>query len=247
MIGGRTRKLRGAAFALAVLAACGADPDFNAASRANTQPGWEAYLRSHPDGRHAAEARARLEELREAGDWRKAQALATEAGYQQYLGDHPQGAHAHDALVAIASLNLATPAPAQAAAAPVVAAPRPPAAPAQPPVASANAVRAAFRVQLGAFSGSAAAASGYWRRLLAKHSELSNFQPSIDAGSAADGRPVHRLQVVGLERDAAESLCRELTGWGSPCVVVAPKKEGQKLTRSVKAPADTDREATPNN
>ena len=90
-----------------VAAGCGGDSDFDKAARANTTVAWDDYLRAHPDGTHAHEARARLAALVEDGEWQRAHAADTADAYQRYLRGYPQGAHAHDALVAIANLNLA--------------------------------------------------------------------------------------------------------------------------------------------
>ncbi|MBS0375856.1 MAG: SPOR domain-containing protein [Proteobacteria bacterium] len=126
-----------------LLGGCG-DPDFEAASRANTPAAFEEYLQAHPDGAHVREARERLNQLSDDRDWDRAHAAATAESYQKYLRSYPQGAHTHEALIAIANLNLgaptSTPAPASvsapdAAAARVPAAAVAPKAEAPPPAA----------------------------------------------------------------------------------------------------------------
>lgn len=99
---------RGALCAVAlVLAGCGSDREYDAAVRANTVVGFDDYLRLHPDGSHAAEARAHLAALVEDREWQRAHTTGSVDAYQQYLRGYPSGAHARDALIAIADLNTA--------------------------------------------------------------------------------------------------------------------------------------------
>jgi len=236
----------GAASALALLlwlpAGCGSDADFDRAARSNTAAAWDDYLRVHPDGQHAREARARLAALLENQEWQRAQAAGSADSYQRYLRSYPQGAHAHDALVAIAGLNLARapagamsagPAPSPSpAGAPEPAAPEPAPAPASrvpPPVAAVAppqgppaATAGAFRVQLGSFAGGSAAAERAWRELSARHPQLAGRTPLITPSRSTDGRTLTRLQLEGFDRAGAEALCRALVERNDPCVTVAP-------------------------
>jgi hypothetical protein len=229
-----------AALLALVAAGCGTDADFDNAARINTAVGWDDYLRSHPDGPHAREARERLATLVEDREWQRAHAADTADAYQRYLHGYPQGAHAHDALVAIANLNLAT-APARdapaasaaagageeakrARAAPVPApapAPAPVRAPAAPPARAAPAAAEGVRVQLGAY-GSSARADRAWRSLQERYPDFATRTPLIAAARAADGSSVYRLQIGGLEQPAAQALCRSLAANHDPCIVVPP-------------------------
>jgi hypothetical protein len=236
----RLARARVAAALLALLiAGCSADADFDNAVRANTAVAWDDYLRTHPDGPHAHEARERLAALVEDREWQRAHAADTADAYQRYLHGYPQGAHAHDALVAIANLNLAgapsRDAPvAPAAAPPPAEAPRPapgPATPALParappaPVAAPAPAEApapqGYRVQLGAY-GTSARADHAWRELQQRYPQLAPRTPLIAAARAADGSSVYRLQVAGLERPAAQALCAGLAANHDPCIVVPP-------------------------
>lgn len=248
-----------AALSLALLATgCGGDAEFDNAARANTTVAWDDYLRAHPDGTHAREARARLAALLEDGEWQRAHAADTADAYQRYLRGYPQGAHAHDALVAIANLNLAAtpateapteapaatkpaagtieratappaPAPAVAAAPAAIAPPATRGRAAGPPRAAATAsptpraeASGGFRVQLGAFGDGSAVAERVWRDLSARYPDLAARTPLITAARAANGREIHRLQVAGFDRAAAESLCAALATHKDPCLVVPP-------------------------
>jgi len=214
---------------------CGGDADYDQAARTGTAAAWNAYLRAHPDSGHAQDAQARLAAL-EDGDWQRAHASDTPAAYQQYLRSYPQGAHAHDALVAIANLNLGAPpaaaapgeAPATAAPPPVGTAVTAPAA--QQPGAGASAATGAasqprapgrYRVQLGALRDRATA-ERVWGELVARYPGLAAQSPLIGTARTANGREVFRLQVAGLERAAAESLCATLAAGQDPCILIAP-------------------------
>ena len=103
------RALRGAlclGFIIA-LGACSSDREFDAAVRANTVVAFDDYLRLHPDGSHAGEARTHLAALLEAREWERAHAAGNLDAYQQYLRGYPQGQHVREALSAIADLNMA--------------------------------------------------------------------------------------------------------------------------------------------
>ena len=93
--------------AVLLVAGCGSDREYDAAVKASTVGGFDDYLRLHPDGAHAAEARAHLAALVEEREWQRAHTTDTVDAFQQYLRGYPSGAHAHDALVAIADLNTA--------------------------------------------------------------------------------------------------------------------------------------------
>ncbi|HXQ31964.1 MAG TPA: SPOR domain-containing protein [Steroidobacteraceae bacterium] len=104
--------------AVLLVAGCGADRDYQAAERANTVVAFDDYLRLHPDGAHAREARAHLAVLVEEREWQRAHTADTADAYQQYLRGYPDGQHAHDAQAAIANLKLAATPTTEAAAQP---------------------------------------------------------------------------------------------------------------------------------
>ena len=352
---------------LLLVAGCENDAAFEAAERANTPASWEEYLRQHPDGSNAREARERLAARIDDREWFRADEAHTQAAYESYLRAYPQGIHSHEGLLAIANLNLVVPppkkeavaevqlvappepvlrkpsagaieratkpgsatsaqpkpspagapakvavddaakvarspagiAPAKASAAAVaaaikasppapvpqpatkpavvasetkpkvaavVAAPAPqpavkiaavasapakaPApAPAAAPVSPSKPVRPTpaegsapakvatepaalraedargYRVQLGAFfSEGSATAERVWTQLQSRYTVLRERHPIIAAARSADGRSIYRLQVGGLERDAAETLCASLAAEHDPCIVIAPLK-----------------------
>lgn len=112
----------------------------------------------------------------------------------------------------------------------VVAQPKPaaqakPAAPAKPaaspPVVVARDEAGDWAVQLGAFGKGEAAALQHWQRLQrAVPAATNGLQPDI--GAPVDGKPFHRLRIVGLTREHARELCAAVRGAGEGCVVTAP-------------------------
>lgn len=231
---------RGALATVLLLAAgCGVDRDYDAALRANTIVAFDDYLRLHPDGAHAADARTHLAALVEDREWQRAQSRASVDAYQQYLRGYPGGAHAKDALQAIADFNMAAlpsteaapgPAPppaSTAAGAPRGAIVRPPAPTPAPPLARASAPAVAatetrgVRLQLGAFGGEAAARAA-WKRIGARHPELASHALMLSPATLADGRRIERLQLGGFDRDSAAAACAVLAKGREPCLVIPP-------------------------
>lgn len=102
------------------------DPEiaaWEAARAADTVQSMEAYLRDHPQGAHAGEARDRLAALTpppptpEMLAWAEAEAQDTPAAMWTYLKAYPQGMHArlaHEALRGYAMPQAPAPAPAPA-------------------------------------------------------------------------------------------------------------------------------------
>ena len=227
---------------------CGTDSEYETAVHTNTVAAYDDYLRLHPDGSHAAEARAHLAGLVEDREWQRARAAGSADAYQQYLRGYPSGVHTHDALMAIADLNLAaapsgeaptaspTPTPSPAAKPPAAsppvkgpiaraAAPAPKLAAVPPKAAVANETHAAptgasgVRIQLGAF-GAKSGADAAWHRLTGRYPELASRTPLVAAGKSADGHDIERLQVGGFSRESASAMCAALAAKHDACLVV---------------------------
>ena len=101
------RKFRYASVAvfIFVLNACDSEPkDWEAAQADGSAEAYLAYLEDHPDGSHAAEARALRGTLLESAAWEEARAADTEDSYARYLESWTEGAHAHEAQVRRAGL-----------------------------------------------------------------------------------------------------------------------------------------------
>ena len=78
-----------------------------------------------------------------------------------------------------------------------------------------------WTVQLGAFGKGEAAALQHWQRLQrAAPDAVAGLQP--DVAGPVEGKPFHRLRVVGLSRERARELCVAVRAAGEGCVVTAP-------------------------
>jgi SPOR domain len=120
-----------------------------------------------------------------------------------------------------------TPKPAPKSAPKPVAAATPAPAPAPTPVAPPAAALASasvggdWSVQLGAFGKGEAAALQHWARLQrAVPAAVAGLQPEV--AGPLEGKPFHRLRVVGLSRERARDLCVAVRAAGEGCVVTAP-------------------------
>jgi hypothetical protein len=61
----------------------------------------QQYLSTHPNGRHASEARTQVDEY----SWRQAEISNSIGGYERYLENHPNGQFADVAKARIAMLQ----------------------------------------------------------------------------------------------------------------------------------------------
>ncbi len=87
-----------AASLTALLLACSStEADWQQATSANTVTSYQDFLKQHPNGQHADEARNRIHSLEDDQAWTNAMNTNTQASYQQYLSAQPHGAHAQEA------------------------------------------------------------------------------------------------------------------------------------------------------
>jgi len=75
------------------------ESDWTAAKEAGTSSAYTGFLTGHPQGPHADEAKAAIENL----DWNVARSANTSAAYTAFLVRHPQETHAGDARAAKAA------------------------------------------------------------------------------------------------------------------------------------------------
>jgi hypothetical protein len=95
---GRRLVLPGLLFCAVLLVACGsAKYEWSQASNLNTIAAYQAFLAKYPNDVHAADAKNRIAELKDAQAWSAAQAASSVEGYQQYLTAEPSGAQAQAA------------------------------------------------------------------------------------------------------------------------------------------------------
>lgn len=83
--------------AIFLLGCSSTQADWQKASSANTVAAYQNFLKEHPNGQHAVEARDKIHSLQDEQAWTDAMNTNTEAGYQQYLKAEPNGAHVEDA------------------------------------------------------------------------------------------------------------------------------------------------------
>jgi hypothetical protein len=75
-------------------------------------------------------------------------------------------------------------------------------------------------IQLGAFKSGGKAAERRWAVLAKKYpAVLKGLAPTVRATKTKAGT-LYRLQVTGLARTAAETICRRLAKHQEPCVVL---------------------------
>jgi cell division protein FtsN len=226
------------------LAACsGEQSDWDKAAKANTADSYETFVKKYPSGSFAPQAQQKLKELYEERDWQKARDADSPDSYQAFLKQYPEGKWAEEARIRVENFNLAqTPggemAPASAAspaastatlppaAAPKAAAAKPAAVVQKPAAATAAAAPASgtagYGVQLGAFTSGTAPAERHWDKLLKKSpAALSGLTHKVRTTKTSKGH-LYRLQVAGLTRTNADSICKQVKAKGDGCIVLRP-------------------------
>jgi hypothetical protein len=82
----------------ALLLACSStEADWQQATSAGTVAAYQSFLKEHPNGQHADEARNRIHSLEDDQAWTTAMNANTQESYEQYLSAQPNGAHAQEA------------------------------------------------------------------------------------------------------------------------------------------------------
>jgi outer membrane protein assembly factor BamD (BamD/ComL family) len=87
----------GLCLALCLLACSSNEADWQKATSANTVSAYQDFLKQHPNGQHADEARSRITSLEDEQAWMEALNANTQGAYEQYLRNEPSGAHAQEA------------------------------------------------------------------------------------------------------------------------------------------------------
>jgi hypothetical protein len=91
------------------LAACSsAQSDWSQASAANTVSAYEVFLEKHPNTPQSAEARTRIQTLKDEQAWAVAQQVNTVQSYQGYIQEEPSGIHLDEARDHISSNERST-------------------------------------------------------------------------------------------------------------------------------------------
>lgn len=227
-----------AVLACAALAGCAGTESsaWQEAQAADSSDAYAAYLKSHPQGTHAALAASRAKALADQQDWQVARRLDTVEALAVYLRLHPDGLWVGFARERSQKLKAAELAARSTRAEPVMpvveARPMPPPiAPArQPPgdaVAAAKAaapaaVPAGPQVQLGVFS-TRKRATEVWQKAAKQGGALADATPLITAVRSG-GKDLYRLRVVLAPKTSAAKTCRKLVQAGMSCLPVPERK-----------------------
>src|SRR5579885_2392734 len=83
-----------AAFLGLLLACSSIEADWQQATTANTIGAYQDFLKQHPNGQHADEARSRIRAIEDDQAWLAAVTANTQQSFEQYLHNHPNGSHA---------------------------------------------------------------------------------------------------------------------------------------------------------
>jgi SPOR domain len=87
----------GLVLAIFLMACSSTEADWQNATAANTVAAYQDFLKEHPNGEHADEARTRIHTLADNQAWMAAINTNTEAGFKKYVAAEPKGAHVEDA------------------------------------------------------------------------------------------------------------------------------------------------------
>lgn len=201
------------------------DQDWQKASATNTPEGYQAFLRQHPQGKWAEEARIRIENFALASPPdAPASAAGTPAAPIAAAGAPTGGAAPTAAASSKPAASNAVPAPSAPSAARSAHHAVPHRAAARPhPTGRRARAAGGYGVQLGAFSSGERAALRHWHGLVARDPGLwHGLHPRTSALRTKTGRLV-RLQVRGLSRARAASICRRLHAHAEACIVLRPQ------------------------
>jgi len=87
----------GLVLAVFLMACSSTQADWQKATADNTVAAYQDFLKEHPNGEHADEARSRIHSLQDNEAWMAAMNTNTEAGFKKYVAAEPSGAHVDDA------------------------------------------------------------------------------------------------------------------------------------------------------
>jgi cell division septation protein DedD len=187
--------------------------DWQKARDADTPEAYQAFLKQYPEGKWTEEARIRLENFTLA-QTPSGTPTATDgaSGSAGAPGTETPGA------------GGTTPKPLRAPTAPGAKAATAGAGAGKPASigkhAAAAAGAGAYVIQLGAFKAGADAANRHWAHLEKEFpTALEGLSPTVKPTDSAE-TPLYRLQVAGLTRSAAHSVCATLKAKKSACIVL---------------------------
>lgn len=93
---------------LFLIACSSIEADWQQATTANTIGAYQDFLKQHPNGQHADEARGRIHAIEDDQAWMAAVNSNTQQSFEQYLHNEPNGTHAQEARDRITGFERAT-------------------------------------------------------------------------------------------------------------------------------------------
>jgi hypothetical protein len=169
------------------------------ATAGGTETAYGDYLAAWPSGRHVAQARQAIADLKtEEEAWGRATAINTASSFRAYLEKYPSGRHAAEARGKIAGLQPS------------------PGAPVSPAGGS-------HRVMLSSQSSEDAANVALERLQKAYSDVLGGLQWQIERTDLGDKGIVYRVTAGALNEAQARDMCRRLQERSVSCFVLAPR------------------------
>ena len=188
--------------------------DWQKARDADTSEAYQAFLKQHPEGKWTEEARIRVENFTLA---QGPEAAAPGSAVPPGAASAPPGS----AAPASASAGAGH---AAAVVPPMTGAPSGPAAHANTGTekhgTGTSGPSGSYGVQLGAFKSGAAAAHKHWAHLQKEFPELlAGLSSKVVPKKTAQGT-IYRLQAVGVSKQRARAICKDLKAKSQACAVV---------------------------
>jgi len=82
---------------LLLIACSSSEADWQQATTADTIGAYQDFLKQHPNGQHADEARTRIHAIEDDQAWKVAVNSNTQQSFEQYLHNEPNGTHVQEA------------------------------------------------------------------------------------------------------------------------------------------------------
>ncbi len=205
-----------------LLACSSTEADWQKANSANTVAAYQDFLKEHPNGQHADEARTKIHSLQDEQAWTDATNTNTEAGFQNYVKGQPNGSHVQEAQDKITGFERAAAwqtasADGSAAALQAFLEKYPSGPEADQAKAQLQKLNSQYRVQLAGSYRSAKLAERAGKRLKAKYGDL--LHDVVVIPPAAGSKSSH-LQSAPMSEDEANTACAKLKKAHQHCEVV---------------------------
>ncbi len=205
-----------------LIACSSTEADWQKATSANTVAAYQDFLKEHPNGPNADEARSKIHMLQDDQAWMNAMGANTESGFQQYVKAQPAGSHVSEAQDKITGFERAAAwqtASADGSAAALQAfLEKYPAGPESDQAkAELQKLNSQYRVQLAGTYRSDRQAERASARLKARFGKLLH---DVVVAPPAGSSKVRHLQSAPMSEDEANAACAKLKKARQHCEVV---------------------------